>query len=405
MPETLTLAQARRIALAAQGLSKERPTGPATARSVGRSFAQMQLVQIDSVNVLSRSHYLPFFSRLGAYDKALVDRMSQKAPRSMMEFWAHEASFIQPGHFDALRHWQRRRWVSAEHLDASQREQLRENILEVLGRSRPLTASQLTERLGHVEEKRNDHWGWNWNAVKVVLEYLFARGEVTSAGRTDQFERRYTLTARAFPLFEAQQGPDLHDPAAREASLDLLVEASARAHGVGTVKCLADYFRLPVRPVGEALERLAARDVVRPVDVDGWGSGLYRHLGVKLPRTASGQALLSPFDPMVFERTRLERLFGFHYRIEIYTPAHRRRYGYYVLPFLLRDTMAARVDLKADRAASRLVVRGAYDEPGAPSDTAVRLAEELRTMAGWLGLDAVEVEGSDDFTVQLKRSL
>ncbi|WFR83113.1 crosslink repair DNA glycosylase YcaQ family protein [Arthrobacter sp. Y-9] len=405
MPETLTLAQARRIALAAQGLSKERPTGPATARSVGRSFAQMQLVQIDSVNVLSRSHYLPFFSRLGAYDKALVDRMSQKAPRSTMEFWAHEASFIQPAHFEALRHWQRRRWVSAEHLDAGQREELRESILDVLGRSRPLTASQLTERLGHVEEKRNDHWGWNWNAVKVVLEYLFARGEVTSAGRTEQFERRYTLTARAFPLLDSLQGPDFHDPAARESSLDLLVEASARAHGVGTVKCLADYFRLPVRPVAEALERLAARDVVRPVDVDGWGSGLYRHLGVKLPRASAGQALLSPFDPMVFERTRLERLFGFHYRIEIYTPAHRRRYGYYVLPFLLRDTMAARVDLKADRAASRLLVRGAYEEPTAPSDTAARLAGELETMASWLGLESVEVEGSDDFTARLKRSL
>ena len=405
MPETLTLAQARRIALAAQGLSKERPTGPATARSVGRSFAQMQLVQIDSVNVLSRSHYLPFFSRLGPYDKALLDRMSQKAPRSMMEFWAHEASFIQPAHFEALRHWQRRRWVSAEHLNAAQREELRESILGLLATSRPLTASQLTERLGHVEEKKNDHWGWNWNAVKVVLEYLFARGEVTSAGRTEQFERRYTLTTRAYPLVESQPGADPHDPLAREAALDLLVEASAKAHGVGTVKCLADYFRLPVRPVGEALERLAARDVVRPVDVDGWGSGLYRHLGVKLPRAASGQALLSPFDPMVFERTRLERLFGFHYRIEIYTPAHKRRFGYYVLPFLLRDTMAARVDLKADRAASRLVVRGAYDEPEAPSDTPVQLARELESMASWLGLATVEVEGTGGFAAQLRRSL
>jgi len=365
----------------------------------------MQLVQIDSVNVLSRSHYLPFFSRLGPYDRALLDRMSQKAPRSMMEFWAHEASFIQPSHFGALRLWQRRRWVSAEGLDAVQREELRESILGVLGASRPLTASQLTERLGHVEEKRNDHWGWNWNAVKVVLEYLFARGEVTSAGRTEQFERRYTLTGKAFPLLHGHPEPDPHDPAARQDALDLLVEASAKAHGVGTVKCLADYFRLPARPVAESLERLAARDVVRPVDVDGWGSGLYRHLGVKLPRGVSGQALLSPFDPMVFERTRLERLFDFHYRIEIYTPAHRRRFGYYVLPFLLRDTMAARVDLKADRATSALLVRGAYDEPGAPADTAARLADELRSMALWLGLDSVEVTGSGEFASLLGRSL
>ncbi|MDP5227218.1 MULTISPECIES: crosslink repair DNA glycosylase YcaQ family protein [Arthrobacter] len=405
MPDTLTLAQARRIALKAQGLSQERPTDPATARSVGRCFTRMQLVQIDSVNVLSRSHYLPFYSRLGGYDRALLDRMSQRGPRSMMEFWAHEASFIQPVHFAALQTWQRRRWVNAERLDAGQRERLQEDILGTLASSRPLTSAQLTDRLGHVEERRNEHWGWNWNAVKVVLEHLFARGEITSAGRTEQFERRYTLTAKAFPAVRGVSGHALADPAAREQSLDLLVEASARAHGVGTVRCLADYFRLPVRPVAGSLERLAAAGVVRQVDVQGWGRGLFRHAEASAPRRLDARALLSPFDPVVFERSRLEALFGFHYRIEIYTPAHRRRYGYYVLPFLLRDTMAARVDLKADRAASALVVRSAHGEPDAPSDTAAQLAAELEEMAAWLGLDSVRLEGDGELDLLLRRHL
>ncbi|MFJ3956426.1 winged helix-turn-helix domain-containing protein [Arthrobacter sp. NPDC090010] len=405
MPETLNLGQARRIALKAQGLSQQRPTGPASARSVGRCFTRMQLVQIDSVNVLSRSHYLPFFSRLGPYDRALLDRMSQKAPRSMMEFWAHEASFIQPEHFTSLRLWQRRRWVDARGLDPVQREELGEAVLNVLAGSRPLTAAQLTERIGHVEERRKDHWGWNWNAVKVVLEYLFARGDVTSAGRTEQFERRYTVTSKVFPGLMTVPGPEAQAPEVRDQALDLLVEASARAHGIGTVKCLADYFRLPVRPVAEALQRLEASDVVRRVDVDGWGTGLYRHLEVRTPREAGGRALLSPFDPVVFERRRLERLFGFHYRIEIYTPAEKRRFGYYVLPFLLRDTMAARVDLKADRGTSTLVVRGAHAEPDAPADTAQELAQELESMAGWLGLDRVAVTGGGELDRLLSRFL
>ncbi|WP_347107886.1 crosslink repair DNA glycosylase YcaQ family protein [Paenarthrobacter sp. S56] len=385
MSASLSLSQARRIALAAQGLSKARPAGPVSSRAVGRTFAQLQLVQIDSVNVLARSHYLPFFSRLGNYDPGILHSMAGKAPRKMMEYWAHEASFIKPEHFQDLLLWQKRLWVGAHGMDAAVRSEMEERILDTLSASRPMTAAQLTEKLGHDEVPGRDNWGWNWNVVKRVLEHLFEEGRVSAASRTPQFERRYTLTSRVFP---GEPTP----AADAEGSMDRLIEAAARAHGIGTVRCFADYFRTPLKAGAASVERLVEAGRLEPVSVRGWARPTYRHVESTMPRRAEGRALLSPFDSLVFERRRLEELFGFHYRIEIYTPAPKRRFGYYVLPFLLREAIVARVDLKADRSTGRLLVRATHGETDAPADTAVELAAELQLMAEWLGLGEIVVE-------------
>ncbi|MCD4849279.1 winged helix DNA-binding domain-containing protein [Arthrobacter sp. AK01] len=384
MTASLSLSQARRIALAAQGLAKVRPTGPVTARAVGRTFAQLQLVQIDSVNVVARSHYLPFFSRLGNYDPLILQTMAGRKPRRMMEYWAHEASFIRPEHFQDLLVWQKRAWVGAHHLDPGVRQEMEDRILAALTAGRPMTASELTAELGHAQAAERDNWGWNWNIVKRVLEHLFEEGRVSAASRTPQFERKYTLTSRVVPNLALSGG----DP---EESLDRLMDAAAQAHGIGTVRCFSDYFRTPLKAGADSVQRLVRAGRLQRVSVSGWDREIYQHVSAGTPRIAKGRALLSPFDSLVFERRRLEELFGFHYRIEIYTPAAKRRFGYYVLPFLLRDGIVARVDLKADRASGQLLVRSAFGEVGAPADTAVELAAELDLMASWLGLQEVVV--------------
>jgi uncharacterized protein YcaQ len=395
----LSLEQARRIALAAQGLHKGRPAGPVTSRTVGRTFAQIQLVQIDSVNVLSRSHFLPFFSRLGNYDRTILQRMSGVHPRRMVEYWAHEASYIRPEHYHDLLLWQRRAWVGAGRMDPGQRAAIAARILDTLAKSRPLTASELTARIGHIEERQELNWGWNWNAVKRVLEHLFEEGLVSAAARTEQFERKYTLTPRVLPHLDRNGDPD---PAG---ALHRLTEAAAQAHGIGSIRCFADYFRTPVKATAQSVEHLVRTGRLEPVKVAGWNRDVYRHVEAVLPRRAVGRALLSPFDSLVFERRRLEELFGFHYRIEIYTPEHKRRFGYYVLPFLLRDRIVARVDLKADRAGGKLLARSAFAEPEAPADTAVELAAELALMAQWLGLGEVEVQPTGDLALDLAKAV
>jgi uncharacterized protein YcaQ len=397
VPATLSLDQARRIALAAQGLDKGRPAGPVTSRAVGRTFARIQLVQIDSVNVVARSHFLPFFSRLGNYDRTILQRMSAVHPRRMVEYWAHEASYIRPEHYADLLLWQKRSWVGASRMDPGLRADISGRILDTLARSRPLTAAELTTRIGHVEETQTVNWGWNWNAVKRVLEHLFEEGLVSAASRTEQFERRYTLASKVLPQLPILgTGAD----AAAEA-MHRLIDAAAQAHGIGTVRCFADYFRTPVKAAAAAVGHLVQRGRLEPVTVAGWDREVFRHVDAKMPRRATGRALLSPFDSLVFERRRLEELFGFHYRIEIYTPEHKRRFGYYVLPFLLRDRIVARVDLKADRKEGKLLVRSSFAEPGAPPDTAVELAAELWLMAGWLGLPDVEVFPVGDLAASL----
>ncbi|WP_309073035.1 DNA glycosylase AlkZ-like family protein [Paenarthrobacter sp.] len=398
MTASLSLSQARRIALAAQGLAKVRPVGPVTSRAVGRTFAQLQLVQIDSVNVVARSHYLPFFSRLGNYDPLILNSMASRNPRKMMEYWAHEASFIRPEHFHDLLVWQKRAWVGAHGLDPAVRQGMEDRILDALTSGRPMTASELTVKLGHDENPERENWGWNWNIVKRVLEHLFEEGRISAASRTSQFERKYTLTSRVIPYVSPSEVD-------AEASLDRLMEAAARAHGIGTVRCFSDYFRTPLKAGADSVKRLIRAGRLEPVAVRGWGRETYKHVEATLPRKAASRALLSPFDSLVFERRRLEELFGFHYRIEIYTPAAKRRFGYYVLPFLLRDNIVARVDLKADRASGQLLVRSAFGEMNAPADTAVELAEELRLMASWLGLQDVVVWPVGDLAGSLSEAV
>ncbi|MCU1435243.1 MAG: hypothetical protein JWR71_1968 [Pseudarthrobacter sp.] len=397
----LSLNQARRIALAAQGLDKGRPAGPVTSRTVGRTFARLQVVQIDSVNVLSRSHFLPFFSRLGNYDRTILQRMSGTHPRRMVEYWAHEASFIRPELFPDLVLWQKRTWVGAGRLEPELREDVAGKILAVLATGKPLTAAELTVKIGHVEDRSTENWGWNWNAVKRVLEDLFQKGLISAASRTEQFERRYALTSRVLPdrrpLAEDQQDP--------VEAMHRLIDAAAQAHGIGTLRCFADYFRTPIKAAADSVEHLVRAGRLEPVSVAGWDRKVFLHAEARMPRRAAGRALLSPFDSLVFERRRLEELFGFHYRIEIYTPEHRRRFGYYVLPFLLGETIVARVDLKADRAAGKLLVRSAYGEPDAPPGTAVELAEELELMAEWLGLGDIVVTPAGDLAGPLAAAL
>ncbi|MEN8581874.1 crosslink repair DNA glycosylase YcaQ family protein [Burkholderia sp. RS01] len=366
-----------------------------TSRTVGRTFARIQLVQIDSVNVLARSHFLPFFSRLGNYDRAILQQMSGKHPRRMMEYWAHEASFIRPEHFLDLVAWQNRTWVGASAMDPGLRSGVTGRILEALAGGKPMTAAELTARIGHVEDRKHVNWGWNWNAVKRVLEHLFEEGVVSAASRTEQFERKYALTRSVLPGHALDTAPEPGE------SMDRLIEAAAQAHGIGTVRCFADYFRTPLKAAALSVEHLVDSGRLVPVTVDGWDRKLYRHTDARLPRTATGRALLSPFDSLVFERRRLEELFGFHYRIEIYTPEPKRRFGYYVLPFLLRDRLVARVDLKADRAGSRLLAKACFAEPDAPADTAVELAAELRLMADWLGLAEVVVSPVGDLSASV----
>ena len=396
MEPTLTAAQARRTALGAQGLAKGRPAG-VTVGSVRGVLARLHLLQIDSVNVISRSHYLPLFSRLGPYDTSIPDLLAGKAPRRMVEYWAHEASYVRPELFADLRSVQRRVWMTAHAMPAEVRDPLSAEIMSLLAGSPPQTARQIAERIGVGQVKPAANWGWNWNASKRVLEDLFASGELSSAGRTPQFERLYALTTAVHPA-----GPAALERSDPQEAVLRLTELAARAHGVGTVRCLADYFRLPQRDTAAAVTTLVKRGRLRPVQVAGWRAPAYLHAEAVIPRRSTARALLSPFDSMVFERKRLESLFSFRYRLETYTPVAKRRYGYYVLPFLLEDTFAARVDLKADRPNKALLVQAAHREEQAPAQTAVELAAELRMMADWLGLDDVIVKPSGDLAGALK---
>ncbi|MCC3267964.1 winged helix DNA-binding domain-containing protein [Arthrobacter gengyunqii] len=396
MKTTLTLRQARLTALGAQGLVRGRPESP-SSRSVARTLQRLQLLQIDSVNVLSRSHYLPLFSRLGAYDTAIPDRLASRAPRRMVEYWAHEASYIRPELFADLRALQWRVWMTAHSLPTEVRHRLSEEIMAVLNGGPPLTSREIALRLDGGKAKDSGNWGWNWSASKRVLEDLFAAGTISSAGRTQQFERQYAPTASVHPAGEAAL--EASDP--QEAVLRL-TELAARAHGVGSVRCFADYFRLPQRDTATAVADLVRSGTLRPVQVAGWNTPAYLHADTVIPRRSAARALLSPFDSLVFERKRLEALFGFRYRLEIYTPLPKRRYGYYVLPFLLGEQIAARVDLKADRERRVLLVQAAHGEADAPAHTAVELAAELRMMADWLGLGDVMVKPSGNLAEALK---
>ncbi len=391
----LTLAQARRVAIHAQGLARtgaqERPTGAVTMRHLQGVIDRLGLLQIDSVNVLARAHQLPAFSRLGPYDPALLDRASRgtpSRPRRLMESWAHVAAYVPPTTYQVLRFRMRHEHERGYGATVRQRHpEVYATVLDVVAERGPITAAQMHELLGH-ERGPKEHWGWNWSVAKQVLEAAFVAGELAVAHRTSQFERAYDLTERVLPpaLVDAEE-LDRPEAVAR------LVDLAARALGVSTVRCLADYYRLGAQETATAVARLVEEGRLEPVEVAGWQRPTYLHAEARLPRRTRAQALLAPFDPMVFERRRLLELFGMHYRIGIYTPAEKRTDGYYVLPFLLGEGFAGRTDLKADRATGTLLVRTAFREESAPppAEVAGALADELHSTARWLGLAGIAI--------------
>jgi uncharacterized protein len=389
--DVLSLSQARRVALGAQGLDRRRPE-PGTAitmRHLQQVVRRTGLLQIDSVNVLARAHLMPLYSRLGAYDPALLDRAAGTAPRQLVEYWGHMASYVPPSTYRLLE-WRQRAyrteaWGVISGVELAHSGVVAE-IRDLIAARGPMTASEVHELYEADHPRVRTDWGWNWTVAKRALEFLFFTGEVTSARRTASFERCYDLTERVLPAAVRAAPPIADDDAVRA-----LVEISARAHGVGTLRCLADYFRLRLTPTRRAIDELVEQGVLRPVTVTGWDRVAYLHADARHPRRATARTLLSPFDPLVFERRRLEELFGMHYRIEIYVPAAQRVHGYYVLPFLLGERLAARVDLKADRGAGVLRVLAAFGEDAAPPETARELAAELVELAGWLGLPGIEV--------------
>ena len=371
--------QARRIALAAQGFGSRRPAtvGPIQLR---RLLDRIQLHQIDSVNVLSRAHYLPAYSRLGAYDRADLDRLAwgPKRQRKLFEYWAHEASLL-PFELQPLLRWRMAladrgagNWVSMRRFATKRRAEammLRDRIRD----EGPLSVSDFEAHQGQ------SGW-WQWSDTKSALEWLFWAGHITTATRRGTFERVYDLPERVLPAAILDQ-PTPADADAHRA----LIERAARAHGIATDRELRDYFRQPPEPARAAIQSLAEEGVLVPVSVPGW-RGAWLHRDARLPRRIDAQALLVPFDPLIWERNRTERLFGFRYRIEIYVPAEKRQFGYYVLPFLFGDRIVARVDLKADRQRRRLLVQSMHFEADALPDSRDALAAELAAMAAWLGL-------------------
>jgi uncharacterized protein YcaQ len=392
--QSLSRAQARRVALAAQGFLDPRHATP-DLRTLNRTVRRTGVLQIDSVNVLQRAHYMPLFSRMGPYDTALLDRASGRAPRRLVEYWAHVAAFMPVDLWPHMQHRMRlyrdrgHPWMAGVDFG------LASSLLGELSDRCRRTARDLDDGL----PRDKQHWGWNWSEAKKALEYLFLAGEVAVAGRNPQFERVYDLPERVIPSAVLAMPTPSDADAHRE-----LVRRAAISHGVATARDLRDYYRMPVAHVGPAIGSLVEDGELVAVSVEGQ-SGYYLHRDARMPRRVDARALLSPFDPLVWERARTEALFDFFYRIEIYVPEHKRVHGYYVLPFLLGDRIVARVDLKADRRGGLLHVHAAYSEPGAPGTTAEELAVELRALADWLGLSEVAVANRGDLSAALRSAL
>jgi uncharacterized protein YcaQ len=385
--DSVSPAAARRIALAAQGFARPRPDAVGT-RQLNLALERIGLLQLDSVNVLERSHYLPMFARLGAYDKALLDRLTFAKKAPYREYWAHEAALI------PLEDWPlfgfRRQdyrdyysvandpWLAA-HADTLA--WLRAELAE----KGPLPASKI-ER--DAAAPRRGSW-WDWDEVKRGLERMFRFGDVVSAGRTG-FERTYALPEQVMPTeVYSREVP-------REEAVRTLMERAARAHGIGTLSDFADYYRLKTGDAKPALASLVDEGVVHEVSVPGWKKAAYLHRDARIPRRIETTALLSPFDPVVWERDRALRMFGFHYRIEIYTPAPKRVYGYYTLPVLVDDALVGRIDLKNDRKRGVLRVQSAWREEGVADAVAERVVPALRELAAWQGLGELEVVDRGD---------
>ncbi|PPF30234.1 MULTISPECIES: winged helix-turn-helix domain-containing protein [unclassified Rathayibacter] len=399
MTEQLSPALARRIALAAQGFGVPRPSR-VDGRRVRAAVDGIRPLQLDSVNVFERSHYLPLLARLGPYERSLLDAAAFSPDGSYVEYWAHEAALVRredlPLYRWRMEHYRRVRLPEHEGWAHENRATL--DWLRAALADGPLRASEIE----HEANVRTGPW-WGWSDIKRGLEVLFRWGEVVTAGRT-RFERSYGLAERLLPSAVLDADVPLPD-AVRE-----LVRRAARAHGIGTLGDLADYHRLLQSPTRVAIDELVEAGELERVEVRGWERGgrpvpLWRHVDARRPRTLRADALLSPFDPVVWHRPRAELFFGFHYRIEIYTPAEQRVHGYYVLPVLLDDVIAARVDLKSERKRRVLLVQAAWLEPVAPADTPERLAALLVEAAAWQGLDAVEVVGRGDLAAALAAAL
>ncbi|RWO00012.1 winged helix-turn-helix domain-containing protein [Mesorhizobium sp.] len=388
MKEKISNAMARRIALAAQGFSDPRPNGTPDRRHLARVLARTGLLQIDSVSAVVRAHYMPLYSRLGPYPLALLDNAAVTRKRKVFEYWAHEASFLPVETYPLMR-WRMERAERGEEMYnglakwGRERTAYIEDIFREVVERGPIAASALEGQKG------SGGW-WGWSDAKHAFEWLFWAGRITTASRRG-FERLYDLPERVLPPAVLA----LPVPSPEDAHRELL-RISARAHGVATAGDLRDYFRLSPADIKGRIEELVDAGDLLPVTVEGWSKPAYLHRNARFPRKIEARALLAPFDPVVFERARTERLFEFRYRIEIYTPAEKRQYGYYVLPFLLGERIVARIDLKADRPAGVLRVHAAYAEPGAPPQTAAELFEELQLMQGWLGLECIEVTPAGD---------
>lgn len=390
--QTLSRAQARRIALAAQGFLDPAHAVP-TLRTFDRTLTRTGVLQVDSVNVLQRAHFMPLYSRMGPYDVDLLRRAASGRQRRIVEYWAHVQAFMPVDLWPAMRHRmddyrsRRGKWFTVEEGD-----ELEQALLAEIAERGASTARDLDDGLPRAKE----HWGWNWSRTRRMLDYLYMVGDLAIAGRNSQFEIRYDLPERVLPSRYVDA------PALTPADAHVeLVRRAARSHGVASAQCLADYYRLKVGQARPAIDTLVEAGELEPVRVEGWHRPAYLHRDARLPRRVGARALLSPFDPVVWERDRAEALFDFFYRIEIYVPADQRVHGYYVLPFLLGDRIVGRVDLKADRATSRLLVQSAWAEGHAPPETAAELAAELRRLAGWLGLDEIEVAPKGDLAPAL----
>ncbi|MBP2370018.1 winged helix-turn-helix domain-containing protein [Pseudonocardia parietis] len=406
---TISADVARRTFLAAQGFTDPRPSGAVTRRHLGRVLDRVKLLQLDSVNIAVRAHYMPLFSRLGPYPTELLDDAawspSARKPRLLAETWAHEASLVPVQDWPLLSHRTLpQRWWRHYGPLLEKHPSLAGDIRDVVAEHGPIGAGAIEKalapqgRAGDVRPRPPGATWWERSEVKRVCEYMFAVGEL-AVGTRKHFERRYDLPERVIPP-EILGAPE-PDPADAARSL---VATAASALGVGTETDLRDYYRLGPERTRAAIAELVDVGDLEPVEVRGWARPAYRDPAASAPRTVTGRALLCPFDPLVWERERTERIFGFRYRIEIYVPEPKREYGYYVFPFLLDGSLVGRVDLKADRAAGLLRVPGAFAEPGAPFPAhriVAELAAELSTMAGWLGLAGVAVGERGDLAAAL----
>jgi hypothetical protein len=397
--ETLTAGAARRIALAAQGFGTPRPDGPVAKRQLVKLIERLGVVQIDSVNVVSRTHYLPAFSRLGAYPRGLLEEIAWGRKRPLFEYWAHEASLL-PLDRQPLFRWRMQDardgvgiWKGVARF-RRERADFVERVLDEIAARGPLSASEL--EMGH---KGEGGW-WGWSDAKRAVEGLFWTGELTTATRRGTFERVYGLPEKVLPRAVMSLPTPPREEAQRE-----LYRIAIRAMGVATAKDLRDYFRMPVEGAKTRLAELVEDGSLLPVTVKGWREPAYLDPAARRPRRIDAQALLSPFDNLIWFRERTERMFGVRYRIEIYTPAAKRTHGYYVLPFLEGDALTARVDLKADRKAGTLIAQASHAEPWASAETPVKLAAELKLMAGWLGLENVRVEPRGDLAGALENAV